>query len=155
MPSLGVIDVEEKPVLCDSIMSKPKAKWLSVMAVAFGVAFLSIAVKSFTTGESIGKVFYHLAIGAVCIYGASIERRLYISEEGIVREVRAWGRRVRRVLPWDDVKFVTLAFRKSQMMAFFEVDVTGWKVPFSSDQEGLVREILDDYIPDVEVKSIR
>ncbi len=130
-------------------------KWMAVMAIAFGVVFLATGLKGFTSGQPILPVIYNIAIGSICIYGSSIQRRLYLSDVGIVREIKAWGRHVRRVLPWDDVKFVSLAFRRSDMMVFFEVDVTGWKVLFSRDQEGLVREILDDCIPDVEIKKLQ
>jgi hypothetical protein len=37
------------------------------------------------------------------------------------------------------------------MMAFFEKDVTGWKVLFNTDDEPRLREILDKYAPDVEI----
>jgi len=147
--------VEELTVLCDSKVSRPMPKYISVLAVLFGVVFLSMGLRGFMNGESTLKVLYNVAMGAICIYGISIRRRLYLSEEGVVREIRAWGRRVRRVLPWDDIKFVSLAFRRADMMVFFEIDVTGWKVLFSRDQENLVREILDDYIPDVEVHSMK
>ena len=147
--------MEELTVLCDSKVSRPMPKYISVLAVLFGVVFLSMGLRGFMNGESTLKVLYNVAMGAICIYGISIRRRLYLSEEGVVREIRAWGRRVRRVLPWGDIKFVSLAFRRADMMVFFEIDVTGWKVLFARDQESLVREILDDYIPDVEVQSIK
>lgn len=147
--------MEELSVLCDSKVSKPMPKYMTVLAVVFGVVFLSTGLKGFMGGEETLKVAYNLILGAICIYGISIRRKLYLSEAGVVREIEAWGRHVRRILPWDDVKFVSLAFRRSDMMVFFEIDVTGWKVLFSRDQENLVREILDDYIPDVEVQSLK
>ena len=49
---------------------------------------------------------------------------------------------------------MTLAFRGDKMMAFFEVETTGWKVLFSRDQEERVRDILDEMIPDVEVADL-
>lgn len=152
---LGGHAVKELPILCDSKVSKPMPKYMVAMAVVFGVVFLSAGVKGFMNGESILKVCYNLALAAICLYGVTIRRRLYLSEEGVVREMVAWGRHVRRILPWDDVKLVSLAFRQSDMMVFFEVDVTGWKVLFSREQESLVREILDDYIPDVKVQRLK
>jgi hypothetical protein len=56
---------------------------------------------------------------------------------------------LRRVLLWQDVKSVTLAFRGKNMMALFEVEATGWKVLFSKDQEQEVRDVLDEMLPDV------
>lgn len=129
-------------------------KWMVVMAIAFGIAFLATGLNGFMSGRPILPVIYNIAIGAICIYGTSVQRRLYLSDVGVVREIRAWGRHVRRVLPWSDVKFVSFAFRRADMMVFFEVDITGWKVLFSRDQEDLVRDILDDYIPDVETQNL-
>ena len=147
--------MEDLPVLCDSKMSKPMPKYVFVMAIAFGIIFLSTALKGFVSGERILKVLYNLAFSAICLYGATISKKLYISDVGVVREMKALGRHVRRVLPWSDVKFVTLVFRRAEMMVFFEEDVTGWKVLFSRDQEAQIRDILEEYIPDIEVKEMQ
>ena len=143
--------MEDLPVLCDSKMSKPMPRYVFVMAIAFGIVFLSMALKGFVSGESILRVLYNLAFSAICLYGATINKKLYVSDVGVVREMKALGRHVRRVLPWSDVKFVTLVFRRTEMMVFFEVDATGWKVLFSRDQESQIRDILEEYIPEVDV----
>lgn len=138
-------------MLCDSITSKPMPKWLSALAIAFGLA---LAYQAFRDFRSIGlnlKVVYNIAIALICVYGAGISRRLYLSDIGVVREMHAWGRVIRRVLPWKDIAYVTLGFRGNRMMAFFEIGTMGWKVMFSRDQKEEVREILREYIPSIDV----
>jgi hypothetical protein len=54
------------------------------------------------------------------------------------------------------VKHVSLAFRGEHMMAFFEIDVRGWKVPFLKQQHGELMDILDELLPlGVEVKTLK
>ena len=125
--------------------------WMSALAIVFGFAFLYAAYKDITAGKFEAALAYNLFIGIVCVCGARINRRLYLSDVGIVRELNSWGRVTRRIVPWEEIRHVTLAFRRGKLMAFFEVDTTGWKVLFSSDQESVIRDILDDRIPDVEV----
>jgi hypothetical protein len=129
-------------------------KWMSAAAVAMGIV-LEYRALSVLLSEGIEYgAMLNMTLGLVCVYGAGISRRLYISREGVVREMHSWGRVLRRVLPWDDVNYVSLAFRGNKMMAFFEVDTTGWKVLFSKDQEGAVMKVLDEMIPDVEVEVL-
>lgn len=146
--------LEELTVLASSVTSKPMPKWMSAAAIAFGVVFLVTAYRAYAASGLVGKVVYNLFVGTVCLYGAGISRRLYLSDVGVVREMHSWGRITRRVLPWDDVRHVSLAFRANSMMAFFEVDVTGWKVLFSREQEREVREVLEEMLPDVDVAII-
>mgnify|MGYP000046292543 FL=1 len=141
-------------LLCDSITSKPMPKWMALLAIAFGVVFLYTAFRDYLAGSRSISLLYNFLMGVVCLYGAGISRKIYLSDRGVVREMHAWGRIVRRELPWKNVRYVTLAFRGDKMMAFFEVETTGWKVLFSRDQEERVRDILDEMIPDVEVADL-
>jgi hypothetical protein len=127
---------------------------MSVSAAALGCFLGYKALRGFIAAGLDYGALANMALGLVCVYGAGISRRLYISREGVVRETRSWGRALRRVLPWSDVRYVSLAFRGDKMMAFFEVDATGWKVLFSKDQEGAVMDMLDEMIPDVEVEVL-
>ncbi|MDR0615934.1 MAG: hypothetical protein LBG29_03910 [Synergistaceae bacterium] len=145
--------MEKLNVLCDSSVS-PTPKWMSAAAIALGLALLYGAYSLFTEGGASREFFYSAALGAICVTAAGISRKLYLSDAGIVRETRCWGRGIRTVLPWKDVKHVTLAYRGEKMMAFFEVGFTGWKVPFSRSQDSDVRDAIDDMIPDTEVETL-
>jgi hypothetical protein len=128
-------------------------KWMAAAGVVLGLALWYRAFEAFWGGEGKPAVFNAL-LGAVCVYGAGISRRLYLSDVGVVRETHSWGRVLRRVLPWRNVRSVSLAFRGDKMMAFFEEGATGWKVLFSKDQESLVMDVLDETLPDIEVEII-
>jgi hypothetical protein len=131
--------MEELKSLCDSGAVKNMPKWTRVAAIALGAALMYNA---------------HVVLGAVCVFGAGISRRLYFSDAGAVRETSAWGRVVRRVLQWEDIKHVTLAYRGSTMMVFLEVGSTGWKMPFLRSQSGQVRDVIGEMIPDTEVDTL-
>jgi hypothetical protein len=124
---------------------------MSAAGIALGLVFVHRTYFSFVTSGFGRDVLFNALIAAICVLGSSVSRRLYLTDRGVTRETRYWGRTLRRELPWRDVKYVSLAFRGDKMMAFFEVGSTGWKVPFSKDQETRVRDILDEYLPDVEI----
>jgi hypothetical protein len=138
----------------NSVVSHPMPLWMSAAAVTLGIILEYKAVRGFAAMGADYGAMMNMTMGLVCIYGAGISRRLYISSEGVVREMHSWGRVLRRVLPWSDVSYVSLAFRGDKMMVFFEVDATGWKVLFSRDQENAVLDVLDEMIPDVEVEVL-
>jgi hypothetical protein len=127
---------------------------MAASAVTLGLVLLYYACRAFLDGGFRAKFVYNVVLGAVCVLGAGISRRLYLSEVGIVRETRSWGRVIRRVLPWRDVKHVTLAYRGDRMMAFFEVGSTGWKVPFLRSQNENVMDIIGEMLPDVELDTL-
>jgi hypothetical protein len=145
--------VEDLKILCDS-SNKPTPKWMSASAVTLGSVLLYYAYWAFLDVGFRSKFVYNALLGVVCVVGAGISRRLYLSEVGIVRETRGWGRVIRRVLPWRDVKHVTLAYRGDMMMAFFEVGSTGWKVPFSRNQKGDVMGVIGEMLPDIELDTL-
>jgi hypothetical protein len=135
-------------VLADSLYSKPTPKWMFAAGMILGLFLEFMAISSFWRDGLDGKAALDMFLGAVCIYGSGISRKMYLSDIGIIRETHSWGRIVRRVTPWKDVKHVSLAIRGDKMMAFFEIGLKGWKVLFSKDQEPLVRGILDEMLPD-------
>jgi hypothetical protein len=113
------------------------------------------AYVSFGQAGMNSRFLFNAFLCLICVYGAGISRRLYLSDEGVVREMRGWGRTVRRVLPWSGVQSVSLAFRSGKMMAFFETGSMGWKVLFSEDQERIVRGILEEMLPDIEINTVK
>jgi hypothetical protein len=126
-------------ILCDSRAVKNTPRWMQAFAIALGAVLIYNA---------------HFALGVICVVGARISRRLYLSDTGAVRETRAWGRVVRRVLPWSDIKCVTFAYKGDMMMVFLEVGSTGWKMPFSRSQSGQVQDIIDRMRPDMEIETL-
>ena len=142
-------------LLLDSLASKPMPKWMMAAGVALGLIMLYKAAASFFSVGPNGRAALNLLLGLVCVYGAGISRGIYIADVGIVREMRSWGRITRRVAQWEEVKYVSLAFRGEQMMAFFEIDIRGWKVPFLKHQHDELMDILDELLPyGVEVKTM-
>jgi hypothetical protein len=123
-------------------------------AVVLGLFALVTACRVYSAEGLTGKVVYNLVVAVICICGVGISKRLYLSDVGIVRETHSWGRVIRRVLDWDDVRHVSIARRPKNIMVFFEVGFTGWKVLFARDQEAEVLDIIDDMIPDVEVEFL-
>jgi hypothetical protein len=150
----GRVSVEKIKVLCDSLVSKPMPKWMSAVAIAVGLSLFYGAYSVFAAGGPSSRFIFYAVPGAVCVIGAGISKKLYLSDVGIVRETHSWGRVIRTVLPWKDVKHVTLAYRGENMIAFFEVGLTGWKAPFLRSQDSEVMDVIDEMLPDVDVDTL-
>lgn len=145
---------EEPEVFISSPSSKPMPKWMKAAAIFVGILALYTAYKNYTEQGLKAGTVYNLIAGIICLYGSRIDRRLYLSDVGVVREVHSWGRVIRRVLDWDDIVLVSVAYRPRQVMFFFGEGSTGWKVPFDRAQEKEVRDILDDMIPGIEIEEL-
>ncbi|MDR1482251.1 MAG: hypothetical protein LBI74_06470 [Synergistaceae bacterium] len=147
--------MEKLKIICDSSVSKPMPKWMSAAAIAVGLALFYSAYSLFAKDGFSANSFYSAGLGAVCVIGAGIRRKLYLSDVGIVRETYCWGRMIRTILSWKDVKHVTLAYKGKNMIAFFEVGFMGWRVPFSRSQDNNVRDVIEEMIPDTEVDTLK
>jgi len=124
----------------------PFSKWVAWPVL--GLGFLLIA-----RGICVGML-QEILIGAIFIYASGYRKRVFISEDGLVKETRLWRRTRTTVLSWSEIKHVALARRGSKVMAFFEKDVTGWRVLFNDEDESKLRTILRKHIPEVEISTI-
>ena len=141
-------------LLLDSLASKPMPKWMMGAGIALGLIMLYRAAASLLAADPSGRAALNLLLGLVCVFGSGVNRRIYIADMGLVREMRSWGRVTRTVARWEEVKHVSLAFRGEQMMALFETGVKGWKVLFMKKQRDELMDILDELLPPgVEVKT--
>lgn len=127
---------------------------MTAAAVVVGIFAGATAISSYMDGGISGRVAYNGIISIVCLIGAGVNKRVYLADCGVVRDISWWGRRVRRILWWDEVTRVSIAKRGRVMMAFFEQGESGWKVPFRPDEERVVLDIVKDMIPDVEVEHL-
>lgn len=124
----------------------PFPSWMKWMVLIVGFFLVADGMRVFE--------FHKVFVGVVLAYISGYQKRIYVSDVGIVRETGSWFRKYKSVLPWDEIKYVGLVKRGSKMMAFFEQDVTGWKVLFDAEDEPKLRDILTEYIPHVEVGEI-
>ena len=116
-----------------------------------GVYLLGDSLRRFLMFK--GMTVHALFVGAAILYACGYRKRIYLTEEGIVRETKTWLNRNREVFPWAELGHVGLAFRRKQMMAFFERDILGWKVLFDRSEEEALREILGKYSPGIEITT--
>jgi hypothetical protein len=141
-------------VLADSLASKPTPKWMTATGIIIGLVLGYRAYAAFGEEGMNGRFLFNAFMCLICVYGSGLSRKLYLSDIGVVREMRGWGRTARRVLPWNGVQSVSLAFRAGKMMVFLETGSMGWKVLFSGDQERTVRDVLEEMLTDVEINVV-
>ncbi len=115
-----------------------------------GIYLLGDALRRFiTVKSSVPGVFRRAVVLYACVPQEDLPERGRDRPRN-----KTWWNRNREILPWAEVAHVTLAFRRKQMMAFFERDILGWKVLFDSDQEARLREVLGQYIPKIEIAKL-
>ncbi|AER67118.1 hypothetical protein Tlie_1390 [Thermovirga lienii DSM 17291] len=124
----------------------PFPSWMKWFALAVGIFLVADGMRVFE--------FHKIFVGVVVAFISGYQKRLYVSSEGLVRENGSWFRKYKTVLPWEEIKHVGLVKRGNRMMAFFERDITGWKVLFDAEDEPKLRAILAEYIPDVEIGEV-
>ncbi|OPZ61083.1 MAG: hypothetical protein BWY88_00362 [Synergistetes bacterium ADurb.Bin520] len=133
--------------------SGQQPQWIRGVLLVLGMLVLGHALQRYlmTTKDSLPSFL----VGGACFFLAGLRKRLYIAPEGVVREIRCWGKTREILLPWGDVEHVTLVFFKEDMMAFFELrgSVRGWRLYFRRDDEGPLRRLIKEYIPGVEVAT--
>lgn len=121
----------------------PFPRWMAWIALAVGLLLMADALRSFS--------FHKLLVGACCVYVSSYRKRMYLADEGVVRETGGWFGKRQSLIPWSEVTFVTLARRGRQMMAFFERGDSGWKLLFDRTQQEPVEALLREKCPGIEV----
>lgn len=133
--------------------SGQQPKWMRMVLLVLGALILGHALRRYLmTNEGALAPFL---VGGACFLLAGIQKRLYLSPEGVVRELRCWGNPRVDLIPWGEVVHVTLVFFKGDMMAFFERrdNVRGLRLFFSRQDEWPLRHLLKEHIPGVEVAT--
>jgi hypothetical protein len=124
----------------------PFSRWVTWSIIGVGLFLIARGIYA--------GIFQEVLIGATFIYASGYRKRIFISEDGLVRETRLWRRTRTTVLSWSEIKHVSLARRASKIIVFFEKDVTGWRVLFNDEDEPKLRVILQKYIPEVGISTI-
>ena len=124
----------------------PFPKWMARLALVIGLLLAADALRQFS--------FHKLIVGVCCAYAAGYSKRMYLADEGIVRESGSWFASRKEVLPWEEVAFVTLALKWRQIMAFFERGETGWRLLFDRDQREPLESLLRVKCPGVEIDVV-
>ena len=145
----------EREVLLDSKASVTTPRSLRLCMLLCGVLlFGNCFYEMFRLGKTIQDTFPKLIVAVACTYACGFRKKLYLAPEGIIRETRNWFTRNEDTLPWEQIRHVTLAFRRNDMLALFEKGTMGWKIPCNRQDEAALRAILKKHIPNVEIETL-
>ncbi|SDX75924.1 hypothetical protein SAMN03080603_00544 [Acetomicrobium thermoterrenum DSM 13490] len=117
--------------------------WMKFILFVFGCYCIFSAVLDFS--------FYKIILIIVSFYGIMYKKKIYISSNGITKEVYGILGISKEFLPWEDVKAATFAYKGDMVMVFFERGITGWKLLFKRSDAPLLEEIIKKYAPKAEV----
>lgn len=132
--------------IIESRSSYSTSKWMKIFLLLFGLYCIYSAFCEFALHKLI------LAIAA--FYGIIYKKRVYVSPEGLVKEVKGILGTSVEFFPWHEVKAVTFSFKGDAMMVFFERGITGWKILFKREEEALLKELISKYAPEVGIDSM-
>lgn len=148
----------DEQVLCLSKSGYYPA-WSKYLSTAAGLVLVAGGIwRIVGQGPSgFGKIYPYLFVGIGLLYFSRSEKRIYLSQSGIVKETKTLMSSSKEVLPWNRVAHVTLATRRKQFMAFFERygEIKGLRVLFDREQEQTVRKIISQMCPKTEVNTIQ
>jgi len=119
---------------------------MKVVLLVFGIYCIYSAFSAFE--------IYKIIVAVVAFYGIVYKKRIYVSSNGLVREVRGVLGTSVEVLPWEEIKAATVVYKGDLVMVFFKKGITGWKILFKREDERLLRELLCKYSPDDEVTVV-
>jgi hypothetical protein len=134
-------------------LGSPLPKGMKSLSLVIGLVIVSSW--SFQMVKSDTRPISYLAVGIICLLCSSYRKSFTLSSEGIVREQSVFGRRYREVLPWVQVRSVTLAFKGNSMMVLFEKGIKGWRVLFNREEEQSVRSIVLENRPDIKIEVLQ
>ena len=90
----------------------------------------------------------------LCVCGLLVlkfEKKIYASPLGFVKDTHTWFSHHREVLPWSEVRHVTLVTKGTGLTAFIEKDVIGWKLLFERNDMAALDGLFKKYAPKVKV----
>lgn len=145
------------PILLDSKSSRTPSAGTRAALAGFGLLLVGHAVRSWLVAQGAPSLrLSQMFVGIACILTVGWRRTLSLTADGILRRTSRWGARRSELLPWADVRHVTLVPRRGELTALFErKELTGLKVLFDRDQEQALRAILERCLPDgTEVQTL-
>ena len=137
-----------------SASGREAGKWKSITFAMIAVYLLLTAVWQFSHEGVTQRALLNLFLGCCSVVVIKYEKLIYVSPLGFVKETHTWVSHHRELLPWNEVKYVTLTTRGSRLMALIEKDEIGWKLFFKKDDLPELKEILKKHAPKVPVNDI-
>ncbi|MCL1941511.1 MAG: hypothetical protein FWG09_06165 [Synergistaceae bacterium] len=88
----------------------------------------------------------YIIVGAVCLLICGYSRRLYINEEGLVRESNIWGRKRKEIMiTWDKIERVIYSEQKNAFIACFERGNKGYRISVDLKNKDTLRELVESF----------
>ena len=122
--------------------------------VAIGVYLIGMTFWRYYSLGVTDKALPNIIIAAASFFALRYQKLVYVSPIGVVKETHTWITHHREVMKWEDIKFITLMYKRGVTMVFLERDSLGWKVLFERDQMVDLKKIFNNYIPDIEINEI-
>ena len=98
---------------------------------------------------------WNLLLGFCSFFVVNYRKLVYVSPNGFVKETHTWITHYREELKWNEIKFITIMYRRDEAMVFLEQDVLGWKLLFDKDQIPAMKNLLAVHAPKIEINEMQ
>lgn len=129
-------------------------RFKSVILSCVGIYLIAFTAWRYLGQGTVKGAQYNLLVGCMAFLVIGYRKLVYVSRDGVVRETKTWLTRHSELLEWGTVQFITVIYRGNSAMVFLERDSLGWKVLFEKDQIPRLKELFQEYMPEVEVNEI-
>ncbi|MBQ9881813.1 MAG: hypothetical protein IJM42_04270 [Synergistes sp.] len=140
--------------LLSSASAREAGKWKSGAFAVIAVYLLFTGLWQLTKGNYGQKAWLNIFLGLCSAMVVRYEKRIYISELGLVKETHTWFSHHREILPWKEIRSVTLQTKGERVMLFAERDVTGWKLLFGKGDMPKLKELIKQYAPKLKITEV-
>ena len=144
-------ELEQLECLLESKSSRTINGW---KRFTFGALAAYLAVTGVMDFMSEGFSQKTVITAFLCVCGLLVlkfEKKIYASPLGFVKDTHTWFSHHREVLPWSEVRHVTLVTKGTGLTAFIEKDVIGWKLLFERNDMAALDGLFKKYAPKVKV----
>ena len=123
--------------------------WLRIFSFITGFILLSDGMRRFIRPQEARDLYSFMTyvfVGAACLVMCGYYRRLYVNEEGLVRETKIWGRKTKEVLiTWNAVERIIYSEQKNTFTACFEKGNKGYRISVAPENKDSLCELVQSF----------
>ena len=120
--------------------------WVRISSLFIGILLMGDGMRRFIRPKEMSDLYSYLSyiiVGAVCLLICGYSRRLFVSEEGLVRETNIWGRKRKEIMiTWDKIERVIYSEQKNAFIACFERGNKGYRITVDLKNKEPLRELI-------------
>lgn len=137
----------------ETCQSKKVPLWLKITATAAGLLLIAIAMGRLLTGGGLARMVTQVAVGALMVYVAGLEKKMSIDGEGIIVETSVWRQRRLKRIGWDSLDEAKLTSKDGMLYLTVHAAGKARTLLFAKEQAERVETVVRDKVPAEKIRS--